>query len=208
MLNTPTTDDPLVSQTNCPGTTVSFGTGAHGTGPFGYQWVKDGSPIANQTNASLTLSNITAASAGTYSVQVIGLCNSVTNFATLALNTPTTADPLVSQTNCPGTTVSFSTVAHGTGPFTYQWVKDGTPIGNETDATLTRSNITPANGGSYSVEVTGLCNSVTNFGTMALNTPTMADPLVSQTNCPGTSVSFSTMAHGTGPFSYQWVKDG
>ena len=60
-------------------------------------------------------------------MQIVGLCNSVTNFATLTLNTPTTADPLVSQTNCPGTTVSFSTLAHGTGPFSYQWVKDGTP---------------------------------------------------------------------------------
>src|SRR5258707_779983 len=128
MLNTPTTADPLVSQTNCPGTTVSFSTVAHGTGPFGYQWVKDGTPIGNQTNASLMLSNITAASAGTYSVQVIGLCNGVTNFTTLTLNTPTTADPLVSQTNCPGTIVSFSTVAHGTGPFEYEWAKGGAPM--------------------------------------------------------------------------------
>src|SRR5207249_2219780 len=205
-LNVPTTADPLVSQTNCPGDTVSFSTAAHGTGPFSFQWVKGATPLSSQTGSSLTLSNITAASADTYSVRVTGACNSTTNFATLTLSVPTTADPLVSQTNCPGDTVSFSTVAHGTGPFSFQWVKGATPLSGQTDSSLTLSNITAASVDTYSVRVTGACTSTTNFATLTVNVPTTADPLVSQTNCPGDTVSFSTAAHGTGPFSFQWVK--
>ncbi|PWU20264.1 MAG: hypothetical protein C5B50_04455, partial [Verrucomicrobia bacterium] len=207
-VNTPTTADALFSQTNCPGGTVSFSAAAHGTGPFSYQWVKDGSPLSSQTNSTLTLSGITSGSAGLYSVQIIGACNSVTNFATLTVNTPTTADALLSQTNCPGDTVSFSTTAHGTGPFSYQWIKDSLALSGKTDSSLTLIGITSGSAGLYSVQVSGACNSVTNFANLTVNTPTTADALLSQTNCPGDTVSFSTTAHGTGPFSYQWVRDG
>src|SRR5439155_225385 len=201
-VNLPTPADPLVSQTNCPGDTVSFSTAAHGTGPFSFQWVKSGTPLSGQTDSSLTLSNITAASAATYSVRVTGACTSATNFATLTLNVPTTADPLVSQTNCPGDTVSFSTAAHGTGPFSFQWVKGATPLSSQTGSSLTLSNITAASADTSSVRVTGACTNTTNFATLTVNVPTTADPLVSQTNCSGAPVTFSTAAHGTGPFNY------
>src|SRR5204862_3773287 len=128
-----------------------------------------------QTANSLSLSGITASSAGTYPVVVTGLCNSTTNLATLTVNTPTTADALVSQTNCPGATVSFSTVAHGAGPFSYQWVKDGSPLPGPAASPLGLSGITASSAGTYSVEVTGLCNSTTNIATLTVNTPPTAD---------------------------------
>jgi subtilisin-like proprotein convertase family protein len=207
-LQTLTTADPLVSQTNCPGATVSFSTTAHGTGPFTYQWSKGGAPLSSQTDNSLILTGITAASAGTYAVQVTGSCNSVTNSASLTVNTLTTADALVSQTNCAGATVTFSTAAQGTGPFTYQWAKNGAPLSGKTDASLTLPGVTTTDTANYSVRVTGTCNSVTNSASLTVNTLTTADALVSQTNCAGTTVTFSTAAQGTGPFTYQWAKNG
>src|SRR5205823_3922951 len=167
-----------------------------------------GTPLDGQTDSSFTVSNIATASADTYSVRVAGACTSATNFATLTLNVPTTADPLVSQTNCPGDTVSFSTAAHGTGPFSFQWVKGATPLSGQTGSSLTLPNITAASADTYSVRVTGACTSRTNFATLTVNVPTTADPLISQTNCSGATLSFSTVAHGTGPFSYLWRKDG
>src|SRR5207249_1680306 len=196
------------NQIACPGDNVTLGTSVSGTGPFGFQWAKDGIPLANQTNSSLALLNITASSSGTYSVQVSSACSSVTNFASLTVNVPTTGDALVSQTNCRGDTVGFSTAAHGTGPFSFQWVKDGTPLSGQTGSSLTLSNVAAASAGTYSVQVTGACNSVTNFASLTVNAPTTADALVSQTNCPGDTVSFSTTAHGTGPFGFQWAKNG
>src|SRR2546422_9157906 len=74
--------------------------------------------------------------------------SSVTNAATLVVNVPTTADALVSLTNCAGATVSFSTVAHGTpGPsgFSYQWSKNGSPLSGQTDSSLTDRKSTRLN---------------------------------------------------------------
>jgi hypothetical protein len=156
----------------------------------------------------LTLNNLSAADAATYCVVVSGACNSVTNCAVLAVNTPTTATALISLTNCPGATVTFSTVASGTGPFTYQWFKGGSELEGQTSSTLTLNDLSATDAATYCVVVGGVCNSVTNCAILAVNEPTMATALVSLTNCPGTTATFITTASGTGPFTFVWRKDG
>src|SRR5262249_51859540 len=75
-----------VSLTNCPGTSASFSVNASGTG-LSYQWYKGGSALAGQTGSTLSLSNVSATDAGTYSVVVSGTCgNAITNSATLTVN--------------------------------------------------------------------------------------------------------------------------
>src|SRR5207249_1236973 len=75
-----------VSLTNCPGTTAKFSVTATGTG-VSYQWYKGGSVLAGQNSDTLTLNNVSAADAGTYTVIVSGACgNTVTNAATLTIN--------------------------------------------------------------------------------------------------------------------------
>ncbi|MGN6555588.1 MAG: hypothetical protein ACTHLW_17920, partial [Verrucomicrobiota bacterium] len=204
VLNTPVSATALISQTNCPGTTVVFSTVASGTGPFNYAWFK-GNTALGETGSSLSLNNVSAENVGVYSVVVSGACGSVTNSASLSVNTPVSATALVSQTNCPGTTVVFSTVASGTGPFNYAWFKGNTALG-ETGSSLTLNNVSAENVGVYSVVVSGACGSVTNSASLSVNTPVSATALISQTNCPGTTVVFSTVASGTGPFSYAWFK--
>jgi hypothetical protein len=104
----------------------------------------------------------------TYSVIVSGICTSVTNNATLTVLTNVSAVGPVAQTNCLGTTANFSTVAAGTGPFTYQWRTNGVELSNNgkhsgvTTATLQVSNVSSNDAVSYSVVVGGLCTSVTN----------------------------------------------
>ena len=56
-------------QTVCPGGSASFSVSATGTG-LSYQWYKSASPLAGQTGNSLTLNNVTAADAGSYTVVV------------------------------------------------------------------------------------------------------------------------------------------
>src|SRR5437667_9343031 len=56
-----------VSVTNCPSTTASFSVSATGTG-LSYQWYKGSSAMGSQTTSSLTLNNVSAADAATYSV--------------------------------------------------------------------------------------------------------------------------------------------
>ena len=128
-------------------------------------------------------------------VQVSGSCNRVTNFASLTVNTPTTADPLISQTNCAGDTVSFTTTAHGTRPFSYQWVKDGKALPAATTSSWVIANASVLASGTYSVRVSGLCNAVTNSATLTVNPPTMATALANQTQCFGQDATFSALGY-------------
>ena len=63
-----------------------------------YQWYKDNltSPVAGQTSATLTLTNVQLGDAGSYSLVVVtGSCNSVTSTAfSLTVNAPPAAPTL------------------------------------------------------------------------------------------------------------------
>lgn len=81
-----------VSRTRCAGKTLSFVTAASGTAPLHYQWQKRGATVPGATTDTLTLTNITAANAGDYTVVVTNSFNSVTSeVATLTVVAPTTA---------------------------------------------------------------------------------------------------------------------
>ena len=60
-----------------------------------------------------------------------------------------------------GCSPTFAVTVDGTGPFTYQWKKNGVDILNANDETLTLDNINGASAGNYSVVVTNSCGSVT-----------------------------------------------
>jgi hypothetical protein len=68
------------SQSVSPGANVTFRTNANGEAPFAYQWSFNTTPLANATNSTLILTNISAANAGNYFVtisNVSGSTNSV-----------------------------------------------------------------------------------------------------------------------------------
>lgn len=60
-----------------------------------------------------------------------------------------------------GGSATFSTVALGSGLFSYQWDFDGLPIPHATNATLTLINLTSQMAGNYSVRVSSSNGSVT-----------------------------------------------
>ncbi|HEY0944528.1 MAG TPA: immunoglobulin domain-containing protein [Opitutaceae bacterium] len=57
-------------RTAVTGGTVTFEVVVAGTDPLSYQWLKDGVPIAGEKASALTLTNLTKAQAGDYSVTV------------------------------------------------------------------------------------------------------------------------------------------
>src|SRR5208282_904437 len=146
--------------------------------------------------------------AATYSVIVNGLMGSVTNSATLTVNTPVTATPLSNVTACPGDSVIFSTVASGTGPFSFAWLENGTLISGQTNSSLTLNSVTTSQAGTYTVSVSGACGSATNSATLTVNVPvTVTVAPVNQTTLVGSNVTFSVTATGTG-LNYQWLFGG
>jgi subtilisin-like proprotein convertase family protein len=199
---------PPASLTKCPGDSATFSVSATGTG-LGYQWFKGTNALSGATGSSVTLSNVTAASAGSYSVTVSGTCGApVTLSATLTVNEPVTIDPMLPQTNCLGGPIAFNAVTHGTGPFTYVWIKHGKVLPGATGSLLQIISTTILDAGIYTVVASGACTSATNTVELVLYQDTTATPLISQTNCFGRDATFSTMASGTGPFTYVWKKDG
>ena len=82
----PTITTQPVSVAALQGQTVTFSVTATGSAPLIYQWLKNGVPIPSATAATLTLSNVQASDADTYTVVITNTAGSVTsNPATLVL---------------------------------------------------------------------------------------------------------------------------
>jgi hypothetical protein len=151
-------------QTVCPGQTAQFTVNATGT-DLTYQWYYGISPLTGQTSNVLTLNGVTAVNAGNYSVVIMGACGTaVTNSSVLAVNQNVSVAPLANVTNVIGSSATFTAVASGTGPFTYQWYQGANPLAGQTNSTLTLNNLQPANGGPYSVSVAGQCGNAAAAG--------------------------------------------
>jgi hypothetical protein len=200
------------------GGVTSFSVSASGTAPFTYQWKKDGVAIAGATSSSYTINSAASSDSGSYSVVVSNSAGSATsNAATLNLVTTVTAPTITTQPSAAsvtaGNAVSFSVAASGTSPFTYQWRKDGTSISRATSSTYSISSTSTSDAGNYTVVVTNSAGSATsNAATLTVATAVVAPTITTQPNAvsvqSGGSASFSVVASGTAPLSYQWRKDG
>ncbi|MBI4623882.1 MAG: immunoglobulin domain-containing protein [Verrucomicrobia bacterium] len=83
-----------------------------------------------------------------------------------------------------GQSVTFTVVASGTAPLTYQWRKDGTAIGGATSSAASLTVTTPA------------------------TAPAITAQPSDQTVGVGTNVTLRVGVSGTAPFTFQWRKNG
>ncbi len=164
------------SQSVNAGSSVTFSVAASGTAPLTYQWKLGGTAISGATSASYTIASAQSANAGSYTVTVTNAAGSATsNAATLIVNAGSTAPSITtqpaSQTVNVGSSATFSVVASGTAPLTYQWKLGGTNISGATSASYTIASAQSANAGSYTVTVTNSVGSVTSSAaTLTVNT--------------------------------------
>jgi hypothetical protein len=118
------------------------------------------------------------------------------------------------QTVTAGQTASFTVVAKGTAPLSYQWSKDGTEINLATSASYTTpTTVIGDNGAQFSVTVNNSTGHVTsNTAILTVNTavvvPAITTQPQSQTVTVGQTATFTVVASGTAPLSYQWSKNG
>jgi alpha-tubulin suppressor-like RCC1 family protein len=130
-----------------------------GDGPFTYQWQFNGTNILNATNTGYNITNVALTDVGTYSVIVTGAAGIATNSAQLVV-LPTVMVQPAGGVVYPGQTTNLSATAVGLGAFTYQWLKDGVLMANQTNSTLNFASFQFTNGGSYSVVVSNAYGSV------------------------------------------------
>ncbi len=202
------------NQTVLAGTNVTFVSGAAGSAPLKLQWTFNGSNRTGATNATLTLTNVQLANAGSYSLLVTnlyGATNSATAALTVNVLTPSFTLQPTSQTVLAGANVTFTSGVAGTAPLKLQWTFNGTNLTGATNATLTLANVQPVNAGNYSLVVTnlyGATNSATAVLTVNVLTPFITLQPTNQTVLAGANVTFTGGASGTAPLSYQWIFSG
>jgi len=150
------------NQTVAVGGTATFSVRANGTQPLTYQWLFSGTNIPGATNASLTLTSVQPVQSGTYAVQVANVAGwIISSNALLTVNTPPgITTPPASSTNIAGTTASFTVVATGSSPMTYQWKKNNANIAGATATNFTITNVQTNDAATYCVAITNAFGSI------------------------------------------------
>lgn len=146
-----------------PGGGLALTATAAGTAPLRYQWLFNGSAVAQATNATLTLAGLESNRAGDYSLWVTNIAGSVTSqVAVVVVNGPPaiTSDPSA-LTAAFGGSASFRVRAGGKLPLEYQWLKDGALLAQQTNALLTLPGLNSTSLGEYSVRVQNSLGAVT-----------------------------------------------
>lgn len=150
-----------------PGGNATFSVLAGGSEPLTYQWYYNTNTLlTNANNSTFTITNVSAAVAGSYSVTVSNLAGGITSMnAFLTINTTPVAPGFSSQPDSQvvliGGTAIFSASASGTGPISYQWSKNGVPISGATSTTLTLTNVQITDDGSYTITASNNVGSAT-----------------------------------------------
>lgn len=157
-----------VSRTNLPGTTAVFTVITYDTGPYEFQWLRDGAPLADggrvagARTPALSLSQVEGGDAGGYWAVVSSAYGSVTSaVATLTVLDPWITTQPVSLVRGFGETAVFRVDAAGSPPLSYQWRKEGIPLDGQTRNALTIREVEPADLGAYDVVVTSSFGAVT-----------------------------------------------
>ncbi|MBI5771401.1 MAG: immunoglobulin domain-containing protein, partial [Verrucomicrobia bacterium] len=203
---------PPGSRTVAPGSSVAMSVVATSALPFTYQWYRGSTALSGATNASLTITSVQAADAGSYTVVVTNELGSTTSAAAiLTVMVPITISVQpAGRSVALGLPATLSVTATSAASLTYQWRKGGTPIAGATNASLAFAAVQSSDAGSYDVVVTNSTGSVTSqpAALTVTNAPAVAAQPQSQSVNAGGSVTLSVTVGGLAPFTYQWNKDG
>lgn len=199
---------------------ASFSVAATGAAPLSYQWRRNGAAIAGATGASYTLNPTDVADDGAlFSVDVSNSVSTVTSAAAVlsvsAASTPPsiTTHPANVTVTAPAQ-AAFSVVATGTAPLGYQWRRNGTLIPGATGASyVLNPTAVGDNGALFSVDVSNSVTTVTSAAaTLTVNAaavaPSIVTPPANVTVTAPAQATFSVVASGTAPLSYQWRRNG
>ena len=188
------------SQTVALGATATFSVTATGTAPLSYQWSKNGTTISGATNSSYTTPATTSGDDGaTFTVEVSNTAGSQTSnpamlTVTAAAVAPTITTQPQNETVTVGAMATFTVVATGTTPLSYQWYEGGTAITGATSASYTTpATVSGNNGETFKVTVSNSAGSKTS------NTATLT---VNAAAGPGAPIMFQHISTSTNPVGY------
>ena len=154
------------TQTVTVGSRATLSVTAYATGPFTYQWRRNGIAIAGATADTLVFSSSAVSDSGDYSVVVTNSRGVVVSAVAALTVRPAVSAPVIvaapaSRVLTQGATSQLSVTASGTPAPSYQWFKDGAAIPGATGSTYSVTADGSASGGSFSVEVSNSAGKVT-----------------------------------------------
>ena len=177
-----------------------------------YQWKFGNDWIPGATNATLLMTDASAANAGRYKVEVSNLGGSVASaeaILTVIIPPTITEQPVGKNLNL-GSSFTLNVKASGTEPFGYQWLKDGVALAGANQASFTISKMTRGLEGAYAVIVANQAGyDISLPAVLLVNTaPQITTQPLSQTVIRGANVMFSLTATGVPVPVYQWQRNG
>jgi hypothetical protein len=131
-----------------------------------------------------------------------------------AATAPTISQGPASLTVVAGSSATFSVVATGTAPLTYQWERNGTRIAGATEAVYTLAAAAAADDAAqFRVVVGNRAGTVTSASASLTVTSPVSPPVIltqpaAATVAAGSPALLSATASGTAPLAYQWQRDG
>ena len=205
--------------TKCVGEQATFSVTATGT-DVTYQWKKNGTNIPGATSSTFSVSSASIGDAGSYTVQVSGVCGDPVTSAAAVLvvnQAPALTSQPVSEEVCVGSNASFTVTA--SNATSYQWqvstgsgftnlANGGVYSGVNTATLLITGATTALNGYQYRAIASGTCLPVATSTAATLNVgnPTalgsftpLAGPVLI-----GTSVKMTIAFTGSAPGAAVW----
>lgn len=193
------------------GSAASFTSGGDGIGTLSYQWNFNGAPIGGATATNLNFASVATNHAGSYALVVSNFNGSVTSspaiLTVLAVPSITAEPSSVATTNGGAATFTVSAV---NGPLTYQWYfNTNNLLLNQTNSTLLLTGVTTNNAGSYFAIVANNLGSVTSAPALlsVVSQPVIGTQPQNLTVTNGDIASFTVIAVGQAPLSYQWFSN-
>jgi len=195
------------------GNQAVFNANVIGSAPLDFQWYQNGALLSGATSSQLVISNVQAANAGTYQLQVSNYLGAVASGgATLTVlpAKPSFALQPVSVAAMADSSVAFDSLAIGSddslNPIRYIWYFQTNRIAGQTSPNLSLASITAANQGAYFVVASNLYGAATS--SVAQLTvylpPTLQAGLSNQVVDDGETIVLSVSASGTPSLGYTW----
>jgi hypothetical protein len=151
------------------GATATFSVAATGTAPLSYQWSRGGAAISGANAASYTTApTVMTDNGAAFTVTVSNSVGSVTSTAaTLTVAAAAATPPVITtepanESVTVGSAATFTVVATGTAPLSYQWSRGGTPISGATAASYTTApTVMTDTGATFTVVVSNTAGNAT-----------------------------------------------